>query len=114
MKFLMLNDWKRILFVVMVLGTLTLSSFAGYVFHIYNSPLKSNSLESSSIILIPRGSTFDYVTSIIRKKGLHPSPRLYRSLKERLKVHTSVRAHKGKLDTAGKRTSTSASCYGKA
>ena len=92
MKFSILNDWKRLLLVILVLGILTISSLTGYVFHIYNSPIKSNSLENSSIILIPRGSTFDYVTSIIRKKGLQPYPRLYRYLAKRLKVHTRVQA----------------------
>ena len=92
MKFLMLDDWKRLLLVILVLGTLTISGFAGYVFHIYNSPIKSNSPESSSIILIPRGSTFDYVTSLIRENGLQPYPRLYRYLAKQLKVHTRVQA----------------------
>ena len=88
----MLNDWKRLLLVILVFGALTVSGFAGYVFHIYNSPIKSNSPESSSIILIPRGSTFDYVTSIIRENGLLPYPRLYRYLAKRLKVHTRIQA----------------------
>ena len=92
MKFLKLNDWKRLLLVILVLGALTISGFVGYVFHIYNSPLKSNSPESSSIILIPRGSTFDYVTSLIRENGLQPYPRLYRYLAKRLKVHKRVQA----------------------
>ena len=92
MKFLMLDDWKRLLLVILVLGALTISGFAGYVFHIYNSPIKSNSPESSSIILIPRGSTFDYVTSLIRENGLQPYPRLYRYLAKQLKVHTRVQA----------------------
>ena len=92
MKFLMLNDWKRLLLVILVLGALAISGFAGYVFHIYNSPIKGNSPESSSIILIPRGSTFNYVTSLIRENGLQPYPRLYRYLAKELKVHTRVQA----------------------
>jgi len=92
MKFFLLNDWKRLLLVILVLGTLTASGFAGYVFHIYQSPINSNSPESSSIILIPRGSTFNYVTSVISENGLQPYPRLYRYLAKQLKVHTRVQA----------------------
>ena len=92
MKFLLLNDWKRPLLITLVLGALSISVFAVYVFHVYNSPIKVNSPERSSIILIPRGSTFDYVTSIIRKKGLQPYPRLYSYLAKKLKVHTRVQA----------------------
>ena len=92
MKFLVLNDWKRLLITLLVLGALTISGFVGYVFHIYNSPIKSNSTKSTSIILIPRGSTFDYVTSIIRRNGLQPYPRLYRFLAKQLKVYTRVQA----------------------
>ena len=92
MKLSMLNNWKRLLLVILVLVALTISGFAGYVYHIYNSPVKSNSPESSSIILIPRGSTFNYVTSLIRGKGLQPYPRLYRYLAKELKVHTRVQA----------------------
>ena len=92
MKFLMLNDWKRLFLVILVFGALAISGFAGYVFHIYNSPIKVNSPESSSIILIPRGSTFNYVTSLIRENGLQPYPRLYRYLAKELKVHTRIQA----------------------
>ena len=92
MKLSMLNDWKRLLLVILVLGALAISGFAVYVFHIYNSPIKGNSPESSSIILIPRGSTFNYVTSLIRENGLQPYPRLYRYLAKELKVHTRVQA----------------------
>ena len=92
MKFLMLNDWKRLLLVILVLGALAISGFAGYVFYIYNSPIKVNSPESSSIILIPRGSTFNYVTSLIRENGLQPYPRIYHYLAKELKVHTRVQA----------------------
>ena len=97
MKFLILDDWKRLLLVILVLGALTISGFAVYVFHIYNSHIKSNSPESSSIILIPRGSTFDYVTSLIRENGLQPYPRLYRYLAKQLKVHTRVQAGEFKI-----------------
>ena len=93
----MLNDWKRLLLVIIVLGALTVSIFAGYVFHIYQSPINSNSPESTSIILIPRGSTFNYVTSLIRENGLQPYPRLYRYLAKRLKVHTRVQAGEFKI-----------------
>ena len=88
----MLNDWKRLLLVILVLGALAISGFTGYVFHIYKSPIKGNSPESSSIILIPRGYTFNYVTSLIREKELQPYPRLYRYLAKELKVHTRVQA----------------------
>ena len=92
MKLSMIKDWKRLLLVILVLGAFTISGFTGYVFHIYNSPIKSNSLGSNSIILIPRGSTFDYVTSLIIENGLQPYPRLYRYLAKRLKVHKRVQA----------------------
>ncbi|MBG56612.1 MAG: aminodeoxychorismate lyase [Deltaproteobacteria bacterium] len=92
MKFLMLNDWKRLIVIILLLGALTISGFAGYIFHIFYSPIKSNSTNSISIILIPRGSTFDYVTSIIRKNGLQPYPRLYNFLAKRLNVHTRIQA----------------------
>ncbi len=92
MRFFLLRYWKRLMLIILVLGALTISVFTGYIFHIFYSPIKSNSLNSSSIILIPRGSTFDYVTSIISKKGLQPYPRLYHYLAKRLNVQTRVQA----------------------
>ncbi|MAJ29739.1 MAG: aminodeoxychorismate lyase [Gammaproteobacteria bacterium] len=92
MRFFFINDWKRLILIILILGALIISGFAGYIFHIFYSPIKSNSPNSSSIILIPRGSTFDYVTSIIKKKGLRPYPRLYHYLAKRLNVQTRVQA----------------------
>ena len=63
---------------------------SGYIYKIYNSPINSGSEEGSSIILIPRGSTFDKVTSNIKAKGMLPYPRLYHYLAKEMGAHSRV------------------------
>ena len=63
-----------------------------YVHKIYHNPLKESSVNNSSIIIIPRGSTFDSVTAKIRDKGLLPHPRLYDFLAARLEVYNRVQS----------------------
>ena len=70
---------------------------AGYIYQIYYSPIMSSSPDGNSVILIPRGSTFDSVTARIRKKGLLPYPRLYDYLAEKLKVHSRIQAGEFKI-----------------
>jgi len=70
---------------------------AGYIYQIYYSPIMSSAPDGNSVILIPRGSTFDSVTVRIRKKGLLPYPRLYDYLAEKLKVHSRIQAGEFKI-----------------
>ena len=49
-------------------------------------------LGNSSIILIPRGSTFDSVTVKVKEKGLLPYPLLYSYLAKKLRVYSRVQA----------------------
>ena len=70
---------------------------AGYIFQIFYSPIMSTAPEGSSIILIPRGSTFNSVTMSIREKGMLPYPRLYSYLAEQLKVYSRIQAGEFKI-----------------
>jgi len=65
---------------------------AGYIYNIYHNPIRSNDAENSTIILIPRGSTFDSVTADLRSKGMLPHPRLYGYLAKQLNVHSRVQS----------------------
>ena len=84
------NPWKRLLTIIIISIITVTSILAGYIFKIYYSPIKNSDVENSSIILIPRGSTFDSVTSSIREKGLIPYPRLYDYLAKHLKVYSRI------------------------
>jgi len=90
MKLFLLNNWKRLLAGLLILTVAGVFVLGGYIYKIYYDPIMSSDVESSSIILIPRGSTFDSVTASVREKGLLPYPRLYRYLARQLKVYSRV------------------------
>tara|TARA_Y100001970_G_C14238771_1_gene863568 strand:+ start:1269 stop:2336 length:1068 start_codon:yes stop_codon:yes gene_type:complete len=92
MKLFLLNHWKAIIGVLFILAVVCLMSIAGYIYKIYHSPIKSNSLKESTIILIPRGSTFEKVTANIREKGLLPYPKLYDYLAKKLKAYSRIQS----------------------
>ena len=90
MKLFIVSYWKRLLaglFIITVTGVLALG---GYIYKIYYEPILGSDIENSTIIMIPRGSTFDSVTASVREKGLLPYPRLYRYLARQLKVYSRV------------------------
>ena len=82
---------------MLILGISCVIGFAWYIYNIYYNPIMGMAPEGSSIILIPRGSTFDSVTAKIRKKGLLPHPRLYDYLAEKFKVHSRIQAGEFKI-----------------
>ena len=90
MKLLILGNWKHFLASLLVIIIAGMLALGGYIYKIYYDPIKSSDLENSSIILIPRGSTFDSVTASVREKGLLPYPRLYDFLAKQLKVYSRV------------------------
>ena len=90
MKLLILGNWKHLLAGLLVITIAGMLALGGYIYKIYYDPIKSSDLENSSIILIPRGSTFDSVTASVREKGLLPYPRLYDFLAKQLKVYSRV------------------------
>ena len=90
MKFFVVDNWKRLLAGLFILAVLGVLSISGYIYEIYYNPIMGSDLENSSIILIPRGSTFDSVTANIREKGLLPYPRLYSYLAKKLRVYSRV------------------------
>ena len=92
MKLFLLNYWKRLLAGLLIITLAGVFILGGYIYKIYYDPIMSSDVESSSIILIPRGSTFDSVTASVREKGLLPYPRLYRYLAKQLKVYSRVQA----------------------
>ncbi|HIO62485.1 MAG TPA: endolytic transglycosylase MltG [Deltaproteobacteria bacterium] len=92
MKLFIIDNWKRLLAGVLIIGATGVLGMAGYIYNIYHSPIMSNDAENSSIIMIPRGSTFDSVTADLREKGMLPHPRLYRYLSKQLKVHSRVQS----------------------
>ncbi|MBC8259598.1 MAG: endolytic transglycosylase MltG [SAR324 cluster bacterium] len=97
MKLFIIKNWKNLLGATLILGVSAMLALAAYLFNIYNSPIKSAAIEENSIILIPRGSTFDGVTLRIKAKGLLPHPRLYHYLAKKLKVHSRIQAGEFKL-----------------
>ena len=92
MKLFLLNNWKRLLASLLIITLAGVFVLGGYIYKIYYDPIMSSDVESSSIILIPRGSTFDSVTASVREKGLIPYPRLYRYLAKQLKIYSRVQA----------------------
>ena len=90
MKLLISGNWKHFLASLLVIIIAGMLALGGYIYKIYYDPIKSSDLENSSIILIPRGSTFDSVTASVREKGLLPYPRLYDFLAKQLKVYSRV------------------------
>ena len=68
MKLFLLNNWKRLLAGLLILTVAGVFVLGGYIYKIYYAPIMSSDVESSSIILIPRGSTFDSVTASVREK----------------------------------------------
>ena len=92
MKLFIFNNWKRLLAGTLVIGATSFLILAGYLYSIYHSPIMSNDEGNSTIILIPRGSTFDSVTAGLRNKGMLAHPRLYRYLANQLRVHSRVQS----------------------
>ena len=90
MKFFIEDNWKQILAGLLIFIVVGVLSLSGYIYKIFYDPILGSDLENSSIILIPRGSTFDSVTVSVREKGLLPYPMLYRYLAKKLKVYTRV------------------------
>ena len=90
MKLFLSNHWKKILGGTLLFVLIIVVGFAGYIYKIYHSPINSSSEKGSTIILIPRGSTFDKVTANIKEKGMLPYPRLYHYLAKKLRVHSRV------------------------
>ena len=97
MKLFISNKQKLLLACLFILGVSCLIGVVGYIYQIYYSPIMSSAPDGNSVILIPRGSTFDSVTAHIRKKGLLPYPRLYDYLAEKLKVHSRIQAGEFKI-----------------
>jgi len=97
MKLFITNKQKLLLAGLFILGVSCMVGVAGYIYQIYYSPIMSSAPDGNSVILIPRGSTFDSVTARIRKKGLLPYPRLYDYLAEKLKVHSRIQAGEFKI-----------------
>ena len=97
MKLFITNKQKLLLAGLFILGVSCMIGVAGYIYQMYYSPIMSSSPDGNSVILIPRGSTFDSVTARIRKKGLLPYPRLYDYLAEKLKVHSRIQAGEFKI-----------------
>lgn len=90
MKLFILDNWKRLLAGLLIFTVVGVLSLSGYIYKIYYDPIMGSDLENSSIILIPRGSTFDSVTGTVREKGLLPYPLLYRYLAKKLRVYSRV------------------------
>lgn len=84
--------WKIILVISFIFSLIVTLCLSGYVYKIYYNPIMSENLEESTIVLIPRGSTFNKVTANIKKKGLLPYPRLYNYLAKKLKVHSRIQS----------------------
>jgi len=97
MKLFSISKLKLLLVGLLISAILCVIGVAGYIYHIYYSPIKANALEGSSIILIPRGSTFNSVTDRVRKKGLLPYPRLYDYLADKLQIQSRVQAGEFKI-----------------
>ena len=97
MKLFIIGKPKHLLAGLLILGISCMIGVAGYIYQIYYSPIKGSSPEGSTVILIPRGSTFDSVTERVRKKGLLPYPRLYDYLADKLKVHSRIQAGEFKI-----------------
>jgi len=92
MKLFIINYWKYLLVCSFLLFLIGVLGLAGYIYKIYYNPIVKNSEVKSSIILIPRGSTFDSVTANIREKGMLPHPRLYDYLADQLKAHSRIQS----------------------
>ena len=97
MKLYITENWKHLLVGILFLGATSILGLTGYIFHIYYSPIMDTAKEGSSIIMIPRGSTFNSVTGRVREKGLLPHPRLYDFLAKQLKVHSRIQAGEFKI-----------------
>ena len=92
MKLFFLKYWKRIIVFFLMIIVTCIIGVSWFIYKIYNSPIVKNGKSKSSIILIPRGSTFDSVTSKIREKGMLPYPRLYEYLADKLNVHSRIQS----------------------
>ena len=92
MKLFVINYWKYLLVVSFLIFSIVILGLAGYIYKIYHNPIFKDSEGKSSIILIPRGSTFDSVTAKIREKGMLPHPRLYDYLADQLKAHSRIQS----------------------
>ena len=92
MKLFLFKNWKAILIITFILTLTCLLSLTYYIYNIYNKPIKSSGEKKTTIILVPRGSTFDKVTNIIREKGMLPHPRLYDYLAKKLKAHSRIQS----------------------
>jgi len=92
MKLFLLNKWKVVLGGTCLIFIICLLGLAGYINKIYHSPINTTNENGSTIILVPRGSTFDKVTASIREIGLIPYPRLYRYLAKQMKAHSRIQS----------------------
>ncbi|MED6339704.1 MAG: hypothetical protein VX485_03905, partial [SAR324 cluster bacterium] len=84
MKLFILSNWKHLFAGLIVITLVGVLALGGYIYKIYYDPIMSSDVENSTIILIPRGSTFNSVTASVREKGLLPYPRLYDYLAKQL------------------------------
>ena len=74
MKLFITNKKKLLLAGLFILGVSCMIGVAGYIYQMYYSPIMSSAPDGNSVILIPRGSTFDSVTARIRKSDSYPIP----------------------------------------
>ena len=92
MKLFLFKHWKAILSITFIFVLTCLLSFTVYIHNIFHKPIKSDGEKETTIILVPRGSTFDKVTAIIREKGMLPHPRLYDYLAKKLRAHSRIQS----------------------
>ena len=92
MKLFLTNHLKKILGGTFLLVLIIVLGISGYIYDIYYKPINSDSKKKSTIIIIPRGSTFEKVTAKIKENGMLPYPRLYHYLAKNMGAHSRVQS----------------------
>ncbi len=89
---------KKIFIGLSLLGIFGAAGIGTLVVKLFYSPINKNDVAGHSILLVPRGSTFNSVTRKLKNLNLIAEPRLYRKLAHYMKAHSRIQAGEFKIE----------------